>query len=63
MASYPFHLQELENQEIINQEDSLDVKKILKIDTDGNQIDKKKCIADNTDKCLENSILEKIKNR
>jgi len=52
----------LENQEIINEEDSLDVKKILKIDTDGNQIDKKKCTADNTDKCLENSILEKIKN-
>ena len=51
-----------ENQEINNQEDSLDVKKILEIDTDGNQIDKKKCIADNTDKCLENSILEKIKN-
>ena len=52
----------LENQEIINEEDSLDVKKILKIDTDGNQIDKIKCTADNTDKCLENSILEKIKN-
>ncbi len=51
-----------ENQEIINQEDSLDVKKILEIDTDGNQIDKKKCTTDNTDKCLENSILEKIKN-
>ena len=52
----------LENQEIINQEDSLDVKKILEIDTDDNQIDKKKCPTDNTDKCLENSILEKIKN-
>jgi hypothetical protein len=43
------------------QEDSLDVKKILEIDTDDNQIDKK-CTTDNTDKCLENSILEKIKN-
>ena len=51
----------IENQEIINQEDSLDVKKILKIDTDDNQIDKK-CTTDNTEKCLENSILEKIKN-
>ena len=51
-----------EDQEIINQEDSLDVKKILEIDTDGNQIDKKKCTTDNTDECLENSILEKIKN-
>ena len=51
-----------EKQEIINQEDSLDVKKILEIDTDGNQIDKKKCTTDNTDKCIENSILEKIKN-
>ena len=36
--------------------------KFIKIDTDGNQIDKIKCTADNTDKCLENSILEKIKN-
>ena len=45
-----------------NQEGSLDVKKILEIDTDDNQIDKKKCTTDNTDKCLENSILEKIKN-
>ena len=43
------------------QEDSLDVKKILEIDTDDNQIDKK-CTTDNTEKCLENSILEKIKN-
>ena len=43
------------------QEDSLDVKKILEIDTDDNQIDKK-CTIDNTEKCLENSILEKIKN-
>ena len=51
----------LEQQEIINQEDSLDVKKILEIDTDDNQIDKK-CTTDNTEKCLENSILEKIKN-
>ena len=51
----------LEQQEIINQEDSLDVKKILEIDTDDNQIDKK-CTTDNKDKCLENSILEKIKN-
>ena len=51
----------LEQQEIINQEDSLDVKKILEIDTDDNQIDKK-CTIDNTEKCLENSILEKIKN-
>ena len=50
-----------EKQEINNQEDSLDVKKILEIDTDGNQIDKK-CTTDNTEKCLENSILEKIKN-
>jgi hypothetical protein len=49
-------------QEIIKQEDSKDVKKILEIDTDGNQIDKKKCTTDNTDKCLENSLLEKIKN-
>ena len=48
-----------EKQEINNQEDSLDVKKILEIDTDGNHIDKEKCT---TDKCLENSILEKIKN-
>ena len=45
-----------------NQEDSLDVKKILEIATDDNQIDKKKCTTDNTVKCLENSILEKIKN-
>ena len=52
----------LEQQDIINQEYSLDVKKILEIDTDDNQIDKKKCTTDNTDKCLENSILEKIKN-
>ena len=52
----------LDQQDIINQEDSLDVKKILEIDTEGNQIDKKKCTTDNTDKCLENSILEKIKN-
>ena len=51
----------LEKQEIINQEDSMDVKKILEIGTDDNQIDKK-CTTDNTDKCLENSILEKIKN-
>ena len=51
-----------ENQEIVDQEDSLDVKKILEIDTDGNQIDNKKCTTDNTDKCLENSLLEKIKN-
>ena len=52
----------LEQQEIINQEDSLDVKKILEIDTDGNQSGKKNCTTDSTDKCLENSILEKIKN-
>ena len=51
-----------ENQEIINQENSLDVKKILEIDTEGNQIDKKKCTTDSIDKCLEKSILEKIKN-
>ena len=51
-----------ENQEINNQEDSLDVKKILEIDAGGNQIDKKKCVTDNTDNCLEKSILEKIKN-
>ncbi len=58
----PVPSSETENQEIINQEDSLDVKKILEIDTDDNQIDKKKCTTDNTDKCLENSLLEKIKN-
>ncbi len=58
----PVPSSETENQEIINQEDSLDVKKILEIDTDGNQIDNKKCTTDNTDKCLENSLLEKIKN-
>ena len=52
----------LEKQENINQEDNFDVKKILEIDTDGNQIDKKKCTKINTDKCLEKSILEKIKN-
>ena len=52
----------LEQQDIINQEDSLDVKKILEIDTDINPIDKKKCTTDIKDKCLENSILEKIKN-
>ena len=51
-----------ERQEIINQGDNLDVKKILEIDTDDNQIDKKKCTTDNKDKCIENSILEKIKN-
>ena len=50
-----------EQKEIINQEDSLDVKKILEINADDNQIDKK-CTTDNTEKCLENSILEKIKN-
>ncbi len=58
----PVPSSETEKQEIINQDDSLDVKKILEIDTDGNQIDKKKCTTDNTDKCLENSLLEKIKN-
>jgi hypothetical protein len=51
----------IEKQEIINQEDSLDVKKILEIDTDDNQIDKN-CTKDNTEKCLENSILKSIKN-
>ena len=50
-----------ENQEIFNQEDSLDIKKILKIESDGNKSNKKKCTTD-TDKCLEKSILDKIKN-
>ena len=55
----------LEQQDIINQEYSLDVKKILEIEAGDNQIDKKKCATDNTDNtdnCLEKSILEKIKN-
>ena len=58
----PVPSSEIEKQEIINQEDILNIKKILEIDADGNQIDKKKCTTDNTDKCIENSILEKIKN-
>ena len=37
------------------------MEKILEIDTGDNQIEKK-CTTDNTEKCLENSILEKIKN-
>ena len=58
----PVPSSESQNQEIVDQEDSLDVKKILEIDAGGNQIDKKKCATDNTDNCLEKSILEKIKN-
>ena len=59
----PVPSSESESQETLNQEDSLDVKKILEIDTDDDQIDKKKCTTDtNKDKCLEKSILEKIKN-
>ena len=47
--------------EIINQEDSLDVKKILNIDTKNKEIKKSECNIDE-EKCLEKSILEKIKN-
>ena len=61
-SELPVPISGSENQEMIDQENSLDVKKILEIDTAGNQIDKKKCATDNTDKCLEKSILEKIKN-
>ena len=47
--------------ELEDKEDNLDVKKILKIDTDGDQSDKEECNTEE-DKCLEESILEKIKN-
>ena len=47
--------------ELEGKEDNLDVKKILKIDTDGDQKEKEECNKEK-DKCLEESILEKIKN-
>tara|TARA_Y100000590_G_C15016687_1_gene749718 strand:- start:35 stop:382 length:348 start_codon:yes stop_codon:yes gene_type:complete len=50
------------NQETFKEEEVLDVKKILKIENTDEKVDKEKCSAEKTDECLENSILERIKN-
>ena len=57
----PIPSSDVDDQSDINQEDSFEVKKILNIETESKEIDKTECVADK-EKCLEKSILEKIKN-
>ena len=57
----PVPSSESDNQEAFEEEDVLDVKKILKIKKTDEEVNKEKCTVEK-DECLENSIFEKIKN-